>query len=90
MSRNIVIFIADCEMCAKFRRIARNPQTPFFVILLKSRNENVALDVMGGKENLLLTVKGNCYILTIIDMFNKFVIAVPFPNQTSETITAAF
>jgi len=45
---------------------------------------------MGGKESLLLTPRGNRYILTIIDMFTKFVVAVPLLDQTSETITAMF
>ena len=83
MNRDIAIFIAACETCAKFRRIARTPRAPLCPILLGSRGEIVALDVMGGKESLLLTPRGNRYILIIIDMFTEFVVAVPIPDQTS-------
>ncbi len=45
---------------------------------------------MGGKESLGESNNGNKYILTIVDVFTKFGVAVPIPDQRVETVVHAF
>jgi len=53
------------------------------------RGECIAMDIVGGKKSLPQTARANTCILTIIDCFTRFEIAIQLPNQTSETITHA-
>ena len=50
----------------------------------------VAVDIVGGIYSLPLTPRGNRYILTIIDCFRRFAVAVPLADQSSESVIAAF
>ena len=36
------------------------------------------------------TMSGNKYILTFQDYFNKFIVAIPIPQQDAETIAKEF
>ena len=50
----------------------------------------VAVDIVGGIGSLPLTPRGNRSILTIIDCFTRFAIAVPLADQSSDSLIAAF
>ena len=53
------------------------------------RGDCVSMDIVGGKGSLPETPKGNNYILTIIDCFTRYAIAIPLPNQSSSVIISA-
>ena len=53
---------------------------------LACRGECVAMDMVSGKESFPATPRGNKYILTIIDCFTRFAVAVPIPDQYSEVL----
>ncbi len=43
----------------------------------------------GGKETLLTTPRGNKYILVMIDLFTRFVVAVAIPDTLAQTVVDA-
>ena len=53
------------------------------------RGDCVSIDIVGGKGSLCETPRGNNYILTIIDCFTRYAIAVPLPDQSSSVIISA-
>ena len=90
MKRDIAIYIAACEICAKFRHPAKTPRAPLNPIRVGSPNELVAMDLMGGKESLPTTSRQNKYVFVAIDAFTKYAIAVPLPDQTAQSVVRAF
>ena len=50
------------------------------------RGDCVSMDIVGGKGSLTETPGGNNYILTIIDCFTRYAIAVPLADQSSSVI----
>ncbi len=46
-----------------------------------NRGEIVAMELVGGQDTLLTTPFGNKYILVMIDLFTRYVIAVPVPDM---------
>ena len=53
------------------------------------RDECLAMDIVKGKGSLQLTARANRYILTMIDCFSRFAIAVPIPDKSSDSIISA-
>ena len=53
------------------------------------RGNCVAMDIVAGKGFLPETLRGNNYILTIIDYFTRYAIAIPLPDQSSSVIISA-
>ena len=53
------------------------------------REDCVAMDIVGGKDSLPLTLRGNPYILTLIDCFTRFAVAVPLVDQSAEVVVAS-
>ena len=53
------------------------------------RGDCVSLDIVGGKGSLPETSKGNNYILTIIDCFTRYAVAIPRPDQSASVIISA-
>ena len=49
----------------------------------------MAIDVVGGKDALPTTPRGNKYILVMIDLFTRFVVAIAIPNQSAIVICDA-
>lgn len=47
------------------------------------------MDIVGGKDSLSTTLRGNCCILTIIDCFLRFALAFLLPDKTSHFIIYA-
>ena len=47
----------------------------------------IAVDTIG---KLPTTTSGNKYALTCIDLLTSYVIAVPMPNKTAESVVAAY
>ncbi|KAF0096477.1 MAG: hypothetical protein FD144_5878, partial [Rhodospirillaceae bacterium] len=90
MRGDIKLYIAACPTCDKFRNAPRNARSPLHPIRVAARGEIVAMDVMGGKESLLETARHNRYILTVVDLFTKYLVAIPLPNQLATTVGEAF
>lgn len=56
---------------------------------VSSRRDCIAMDKVKNKGSLPLFFYGNMYILTIIDCFTRYAIAVPLPNQSAESFVNA-
>ena len=47
------------------------------------------MDIVGRIDFLLLTTRGNRYILMLIDCFTRFAVAVPLVDQSAEVVLAS-
>ena len=90
MRKDIRLRCAQCEVCERFRSPGRAPRSPLRPLKTGFRGQLVALDVVGGKDSLLVSKEGYRYWLTIIDLFTKYAVAVPLANQEAESIVRAF
>ncbi|KAF0095280.1 MAG: hypothetical protein FD144_5913, partial [Rhodospirillaceae bacterium] len=89
MRSDIKLYIAASPACDKFRNAPRNARSPLTPIRAANRAELVAMYVVDGKEALLETERHHRHILTIIDVFTKYVVAVPLTNQLETTVSEA-
>ena len=67
MARDVKLFVITCSVCDKFKAQTRFPKFPLTPVRVGFRGEILAIDVVGGKEALPVTPRGNKYILTMID-----------------------
>ena len=52
MSRDVKLYVNSCPVCDKFRGHRKNPRNPLHPIRVGARGEILAIDLVGGKENL--------------------------------------
>ena len=90
MKRDISLYIAACDVCIKFRRLAREPRGSLHPIHVGFRNEIVALDCVGGGNSLPTTARGNRYFLTMIDLFTKYCVVIPMIDHSAGSVVDAF
>ena len=90
MKRDISLYVAACDVCIKFRRLAREPRGSLNPIHVGFRNEIVALDCVGGGNSLPTTERGNRYFLTMIDLFTKYCVVIPMVNHSAGSVVDAF
>ena len=53
------------------------------------RGDILAMDIVGGGESLPLTARANRYILTLIECFTRYAIAIHISDQSSEAVINA-
>ena len=90
MKRDISLYVAACDVCIKFRRLAREPRGSLHPIHVGFRNEIVALDCVGGGNSLPTTARGNRYFLTMIDLFTKYCVVIPMIDHCAASVVDAF
>ena len=54
-----------------------------------SRGDCLAMDKVGGMDSLPQTPRVNRDILTLIDCFTRFAVALPFYEQSAEVVIAS-
>ena len=89
LKRDIQMYVAACPVCTKFLRVRQLPKAGLRPMDIGGRGECLAMDIVGGQNSLPLTARANRYILTMIDCFSRFAIAVPLPDQSSDSIISA-
>ena len=47
------------------------------------------MHIVGGMDSRLQTPRGNRYILTLIDCFTRFAVAIPLVDQSVEIVIAS-
>ena len=84
MSRDVKRWVRACLVCAK-RKTTRPLKAgpPRSVCVTKRPFDIVAIDLVGPCSQ---TLDGNKYILTMLDVFTRWVIAVPIPSKESRII----
>ncbi len=89
LKRDVRLYIACCPVCEKFLQLNRTPRAGLRPMEVGGRGDCIAMDIVGGKESFPLTPRGNMCILTIIDCFTRYAIAVPLPDQSAAVVIAA-
>ena len=89
LKRDLRIYIACCPTCEKFLRINRTPRAGLRPMEIGGRCDCLAMDIVGGRDSLPTTPRGHKYILTIIDCFTRYAIAIPLIDQCTESIISA-
>ena len=87
MSRDVGRWIKACAICC--RRKTPRPKhagKPYSVCTTPYPFHTVAIDLVGPIEE---TLKGNKYILTMLDLFTRWTIAVPIPSKDAEVVAHA-
>jgi len=81
-------YIQQCLQCQLKKLVRVKTKQPMVITDTPGSSfDKVAMDIVGP---LPKTERGNEYILTLQDQLTKFCMAVPLPDQTSETIAEAF
>ncbi|KAG1119078.1 hypothetical protein G6F42_013051 [Rhizopus arrhizus] len=76
--------LKSCRECA-IHNIAKRGYNPMKSVVSFEPFEFIGLDMIGP---LPVTEKGNCYILIVVDLCTKYIIARPAPNKQSDTIAS--
>ena len=89
LKRDVRLYVACCPVCERFLKMGRTPKAGLRSMAVGGRGDCLAMDIVGGKDSFPLTPRGNVYILTMIDCFTRFAIAVAIPDQSAEVVIAA-
>ena len=89
LKRDVRLYVACCPICDRFIRLNRTPQVNFRSMEVGGRGDFLAMDIVGGLDSLPQSPKGNRYILTLINCFPRFVVAVPLVDQSDEVVIAS-
>ena len=86
MQRDIKYHISNCITCSKnLPNVSCHPQ--LHLEIPKVPFTCIAIDIIG---KLLTTSSGNMYALTCIDLLTSYVIAVPMPDKTAESVVKVY
>ncbi|CAD5227230.1 unnamed protein product [Bursaphelenchus xylophilus] len=86
MAKDIKQWCEECQKCQQFSmpRISSRTEVIPWISQYDGPMQLIGLDLCGP---LPKTDKGNLYILNMIDMFTKYIVSVPIPNATAETVS---
>ena len=83
MENEINDFVRACPVCQQIR-IGHNPNSaPMFTFPTHRPYETVHIDIVGPMP---VATDGSTYILTIMDRFSSYVVAVPIPDKSAKTV----
>ena len=88
MKKDLRLFIETCSKCDQFRH-SRTFKSPLGRIPIAERDDLMAMDIFGGRDTVPETENGNKYVLTIIDLFTRYAVAVCIPDQSAATVVEA-
>ncbi len=86
LKRDVRLYVACYPSCERFLRLGRNPRTELRPMNVGGRGDCVSMDIIGGKCSVPETPKDNNYILTIIDCFTRYAVAIFRPDQSAFVI----
>ena len=87
LSRDVKDYVARCNSC-QYEKAAFKEKTNLHPLPIVDRlGDRVSVDLVGP---LVLTQDKNCYLITCIDGYTKWVIASPLPNKLSRTVAEWF
>ena len=87
MLEDIKLYIKHCETCALSKKVKTTKEGYLQLFSAKEPFEMVAIDIIGP---LPLTMKGNRYILSVIDRFSRMVKLIPLQTITAANIALEF
>ncbi|GFV36535.1 transposon Tf2-9 polyprotein [Trichonephila clavipes] len=81
-------FVRSCTICLSRKNAFKIPPAPHQLVEQSTEpGETCHMDIFGP---LKTTLKGNSYVLSMIDAFTKYIHIVPLPDTRSSTISKAF
>ena len=83
MFDDVVFWLATCQICQKRKQLVPKPKAPMQIYKTGAPYERISMDVCGP---LVLTPRGNQYLLVISDHFTKYTRAFPMKDQTAATV----
>ena len=83
MYRDVAFWVQSCDKCQRRKHAQPSPRAPMKIYVSGVPNERIAMDVCGP---LVVSKKGNVYVLVITDCFSKYTEAYAMPNQQAATI----
>ena len=81
LKRDVRLYIACCPVCERFLKVKRTPRAGLRSMDVGGRGDCLAMDIVGGKDSFPLTPRGHRYILTMIDCFTRYAVAVPLVDH---------
>ena len=88
LKRDVNRFIIACDVCDRARAPNPKHKVELGIVRVGAPMEQLAIDIIGGGTFQKAT--GGCkYILSIIDHYTKWAVAVPMQDQTTETVAQA-
>lgn len=88
LRKDIADRIKRCVPCNLNKVNRRTIKNPMNITDTPNRPfDKIAMDIVGPYPE---SKKGNVYVLSIQDLLSKFMVLVPLPNQTTETVADAF
>ena len=89
LKRDVRLYVACCPTCERFLRLGCNPRAGLRPMSVGGRGDCVSMDIVVGQGSLPETNMGNNYILTIIDCFTRYAVAIALPDQSASVIISA-
>ena len=89
MRRDVKLFIAACPACDKFRNVPHGVRAPLGSIRATNRFDLVAMDIVGGQNTLPETEQASKFILVMVDVFTKYLVACPLSDQLASSVGRA-
>lgn len=86
MVTDIRAYIKACPICQKNKSQGATRAPMVIVSTAKHSFEKIAIDLVGP---LPVTDRYNRYVLTVQDSLTKWIMAIPLPNQESDTVARA-
>ena len=83
LKRDVKLYVAGCESCEEYLRHARTPKAGLRSKEVGGRGDCLAQDIVGGDESFPLTPHANKYILTLVNCFSSYALAIFIPDQSS-------
>ena len=83
MCSDVTNFIKRCTVCQFFNKPNKKAAGLLQSLPVSQIFHTLALDFVGG---FAPTVNANKYILVAIDLFSKYIVAVPTPNMSAEVV----
>ena len=82
-TKSVELFVKACGPCARYKQGHAPKQGQMKMMVASRPFETLGVDVTGPHPK---SVKGNTFILTVIDHFSKFAFAFPMRNQEASTV----
>ena len=86
MKKDVQLQVPTCHTYYKFHSASKRQPGKLHPIPTNERGDILAIDVFGGKASMPQTPRTNPYILTMSDLFRKFAVAAPMPEQSAQTV----
>ena len=83
LKKDVYKYVQTCDLCQKVKVTIKN-RAELIPILPTRTNQIVVTDFAGPFKT---TVRGNRYLMIIVDCFGKYLVSIPLPDK--ETTTSA-